>query len=134
MGKSKAEQWFLESSVVPKAQRVFVRRHMAELQKRYEFWDYLNLVFKKYQKSRCYYCGVEIHGRPTQCFEDRVERDWEIDHKVAVYYGGTNAPSNLCLACKPCNRKKGADLLERSYITSAHKGVKKKRNMGKVYF
>ncbi|TXN40071.1 hypothetical protein FV233_27185 [Methylobacterium sp. WL7] len=43
----------------------------------------------------CAYCG-DISG------------PFEIDHVVPYSRGGENHPSNLCVACKPCNRSKGA--------------------------
>lgn len=45
------------------------------------------------QRGRCYYCGRR--------------RKLTIDHKVALARGGSNRPSNLVLACKPCNSRKG---------------------------
>ncbi|MCJ2086518.1 HNH endonuclease [Methylobacterium sp. E-005] len=43
----------------------------------------------------CAYCG-DLAG------------PFEIDHVVPYSRGGENDPSNLCVACKPCNRSKGA--------------------------
>ena len=37
-----------------------------------------------------------------------TEGPFEIDHIIAVASGGSNHPDNLCVACKPCNRSKGA--------------------------
>jgi 5-methylcytosine-specific restriction endonuclease McrA len=135
MGKSNAYQWFLESSVAPKEQRIFVRKQFNELKKQYEFWDYLSLVFKKYQHRRCYYCAAKLYVTPHRAYKGE-KRDWEIDHKVAIYYGGTNVPKNLCIACKPCNREKGADLMERNIKTLelSKKMQKKKLEADKAYF
>jgi 5-methylcytosine-specific restriction endonuclease McrA len=136
MGKSKAHQWFLESTVVPKEQRVFVRKQFTELKKQYEFWDYLNLVFKKFQKRECYYCGIKLHITPMNHYKTKEKRDWEIDHKLAIYYGGTNAPPNLCIACRPCNRSKGAELMERNIEVVQRRRQTRDRKIaaGKVYF
>ncbi|WP_243997837.1 HNH endonuclease [Methylobacterium sp. E-005] len=43
----------------------------------------------------CAYCG-DFNG------------PFEIDHVVPYSRGGENEPNNLCVACKPCNRSKGA--------------------------
>jgi hypothetical protein len=43
----------------------------------------------------CAYCG-DISG------------PFEIDHVIPYSRGGENHPNNLCVACKPCNRSKGA--------------------------
>lgn len=45
--------------------------------------------------ERCRYCGSE-------------NGPWHIDHRVAVALGGTDAESNLVVACASCNRSKGA--------------------------
>lgn len=37
-----------------------------------------------------------------------IEGPFEIDHIIAVANGGSNHLDNLCVACKPCNRSKGA--------------------------
>lgn len=49
---------------------------------------------------RCVYCGRK-----------RTPPRLEVDHKVPVFRGGTDDPSNLATACKSCNRKKGHDML-----------------------
>lgn len=49
--------------------------------------------------ARCRYCGDECGP-------------FHIDHIVSVALGGTDDPSNLCVACKPCNLSKGAKALE----------------------
>src|SRR5206468_1089485 len=45
----------------------------------------------------CQYCG----RKPP-------EVSLEVDHRIAVYAGGSNHPSNLVAACVDCNRGKGA--------------------------
>lgn len=49
----------------------------------------------------CRYCGVACGPE--------AER-WEIDHVVPRALGGRDDPSNLALACRRCNQKKGAKL------------------------
>lgn len=126
----------MESKVVPKEQRIFVRKQYRELSKRYEFWDYLNKVFCMNQKRKCYYCGMKLEVSPKQYFLHGVRREWEVDHKVPIYLGGTNVDFNLCIACKPCNRLKKTDLLERNIETIglSKKMKAKKIAQGKAYF
>lgn len=50
------------------------------------------------QKGLCYYCGCDLGN------------DFHIDHKIPIARGGSNWPSNLALACVPCNKSKGAKL------------------------
>lgn len=45
---------------------------------------------------RCCYCGVELN-------EQTITKD----HRIAVVNSGTDWPSNLVPACKPCNSWKG---------------------------
>jgi 5-methylcytosine-specific restriction endonuclease McrA len=47
-------------------------------------------------RYRCQYCGVR--GTPT---------DLSIDHILPRSRGGRTVPENLCVACKPCNSRKG---------------------------
>lgn len=47
------------------------------------------------------------------CGATAKESRLEIDHKIPVSRGGTNDPENLWTLCMPCNRGKGAELLDR---------------------
>lgn len=42
---------------------------------------------------------------------DGVSGPFEVDHILAVARGGSDLPSNLCVACEDCNRSKGAKLV-----------------------
>lgn len=46
----------------------------------------------------CAYCGTK-------------EGPWEIDHIFPACKGGSNEPENLAVACRTCNRQKGAKTL-----------------------
>ncbi len=46
------------------------------------------------QSELCYYCMEELNN------------NYEIDHIVPLFSGGSNWPINLALACKKCNLKK----------------------------
>jgi 5-methylcytosine-specific restriction endonuclease McrA len=61
----------------------------------YEVREYL---LNKWDR-KCAYCGVE--NVPLQ-----------IEHIIPRAKGGTNRVSNLCLACEPCNIKKGTKNIE----------------------
>lgn len=56
----------------------------------YEVREYL---LEKWQRT-CAYCGIQ--GVPL-----------EVEHIQSRARGGSNRVSNLCLACEPCNQKKG---------------------------
>lgn len=52
------------------------------------------------QRGMCCYCGCTMGGKHT------------VEHLVPLSRGGTNWPSNLALACGPCNARKGAKTVE----------------------
>lgn len=47
---------------------------------------------------RCWWCGKPAGD------------DYEIDHRIPLAQGGSDAPENLVIACKPCNRSKASKL------------------------
>ncbi len=49
----------------------------------------------------CEYCRIA---------EDVRYATFEIDHIIPLKHGGEDVDGNLCLACAPCNRFKGADV------------------------
>lgn len=119
---------YLASSIVDKEQRVFVRKQLAELKTRPEFWDYLHKQWKRSQRKKCFYCGTKINN-PRRAWKKEIEYNFHIEHRIPVYRGGTNAPNNLVLACKPCNIEKGTELMERKHVRG-----KLRRNKNKIYF
>lgn len=52
-------------------------------------------LIRRFLGDRCAYCGVSLYG------------GGEIDHMIPLDKGGSHAPSNLTIACMPCNRAKG---------------------------
>ena len=56
----------------------------------------------------------EVYARASGCCEycriadDQRTATFEIDHVIPVRRGGGDSTQNLCLACAPCNRYKGA--------------------------
>lgn len=61
----------------------------------YEVREYL---LEKWDRQ-CSYCG-------------KKDVPLQVEHMTAKALGGTNRVSNLCLACEPCNKKKGKKTLE----------------------
>lgn len=67
-------------------------------------------------KVPCHYCGAIgrifwwrlYSGRPSSW----VSFEHEMDHVVPEALGGPTTAENLVLACRPCNRSKGARLIE----------------------
>ena len=51
----------------------------------------------KREGNRCSYCGT-------------TTGPFHIDHVIPIWEGGHTRPSNLVVACKPCNQTKGASL------------------------
>lgn len=49
---------------------------------------------------------------PTCRYCAATEGPFDIDHIIPVVQGGSDDPSNLCVACVPCNRSKGGRTLE----------------------
>ena len=47
------------------------------------------------QNGKCFYCKCNLQGK------------FQKDHITPLSTGGTNWPSNIALACKKCNQKKG---------------------------
>jgi HNH endonuclease len=68
--------------------------------------------------ERCEYCRLPQTAQPFATFH--------IEHIVPRTHGGSDEPSNLCLACERCNAFKGSNLsgidsatgtVERLFIT-----------------
>lgn len=49
----------------------------------------------------CAYCGAQLS-----------ERTFTVDHVFPVAHGGTDDFDNLTVACRPCNSRKGARLID----------------------
>lgn len=50
------------------------------------------------QKGRCWWCGCELNGV------------YEVDHRIPLSRGGSDAPENLVASCTACNRSKSDKL------------------------
>ena len=59
----------------------------------------------------CHYCGrsglIYWYARKDGQGALRVRFGHELDHVIPESAGGMTVPSNLVLACRPCNRSKG---------------------------
>lgn len=56
----------------------------------------IGAIFKA-QRGCCWWCSRKLE-------------DYHLDHRVALFRGGNNHPSNLVLACPPCNLKKSTKM------------------------
>ena len=52
--------------------------------------------------SKCHWCGI-----PTRLCAEPVADQCTIEHIIPQAQGGTNAPENLCSACRLCNSRRG---------------------------
>lgn len=48
------------------------------------------------QDGACFYCGTPLFAA------------YHVEHKIPLSRGGTDRLTNICLACAPCNLRKGA--------------------------
>jgi hypothetical protein len=53
-------------------------------------------------EGRCEYCRLPQSAQPLVAFH--------IEHIIARQHGGSDDPSNLCIACERCNFHKGPNL------------------------
>ena len=65
-------------------------------------------IHRKNQRQIAYEVQWDVYRRAGfKCEYCHNERPLSIDHKTPVELGGTDEPSNLAAACRPCNRDKG---------------------------
>jgi len=64
------------------------------------------LSLAKQQNHCCYYCGDSFFINGT------LEYYFEVEHKTPISRGGTNDITNIALACKGCNARKGVQTAE----------------------
>ena len=87
-----------------KAERIKMRQEMEELMKTECFQKWVEWAYRR-QSKECFYCDNRI--------QLKKRKSYHIEHRIPIYYGGTNDFSNLVLACPECNRAKGTQQLER---------------------
>lgn len=69
-------------------------------------WQKIRLTILNRDNHQCAYCGREAT---------------EVDHIIAIANGGTNEPSNLVAACKPCNgRKSDKPLIRNNWVNKKY--------------
>lgn len=68
--------------------------------------QWLRFEILKRDRFRCAYCGARAADGALL----------QVDHVKPKFEGGTDDPSNLTTSCQPCNRGKGARLLDRSAL------------------
>jgi len=61
--------------------------------------------------NRCEYCHLAVEHEPFVSFH--------VDHVIARQHGGSDDPSNLCLACTSCNLHKGTNIAGVDPLTGA---------------
>lgn len=52
----------------------------------------------KSQNGRCWWCGKKVGDK------------YEVDHRIPIARGGSNAPDNIVISCQKCNRSKNDKL------------------------
>jgi 5-methylcytosine-specific restriction endonuclease McrA len=93
-------------------QRICPRKKFSKKQREF--------VFKR-DGYKCQLCGVDLKNNP----DDRV-----LDHKIPLSKYGTNEFHNIWLLCDTCDKKKKANILDRSiddrinYLVEKHKYLK----------
>lgn len=100
-----AKDLFKKYKPTTKEERILVRREFQKLKTTKVFKKWVVWMHEK-QHTECFYCDeiLDLTNR----------KSYHIDHRVPVYYGGTNDLGNLCLACPECNRTKFTQQLERN--------------------
>jgi 5-methylcytosine-specific restriction protein A len=69
------------------------QRRGTSVQRGYSYrWQQVSAYVIRRDDGRCHYCGAEATTA---------------DHVIPKYRGGTDEPSNLVAACRPCNSAKG---------------------------
>ncbi len=108
----------LQKRSTTKPERIAIRREMADWRAGrvmlngtpYNLW-----LKKKFdnQHKRCFFCRERI-------YRDKVRKNFHVDHRLPVYYGGTNDQCNLVLVCVPCNLFKGVHQLANVSTKTRH--------------
>lgn len=68
----------------------------------------------------CFYCGH--FPELVSCWGWARPPRLELDHVIPLHLGGTSDPSNLVMACRACNRSKGAKQVA-EWIRAVHDGI-----------
>ncbi|QLG11731.1 HNH endonuclease (plasmid) [Deinococcus sp. D7000] len=97
--KSKRDKkYYLQNPDIYKANAARRRARLLAAPGKWTVQDIDDLFLE--QDGKCFYCTIDI---------DRPQRStWHIDHFIPLFKGGDNFPSNLVIACQPCNASKRA--------------------------
>lgn len=72
------------------------------------------------QHYKCFYCENPLQGNGTP------GAPYELDHIKAIWKAGFNTGKNFAVACKPCNRRKGANLVDKEFVASKRRKPKQR--------
>lgn len=98
-----------------------LRAEFNQLKRTDQFRKWLKWAFRM-QRGQCFYCDTSIK---------RNRNNYHVEHRIPIYYGGTNDFSNLVLSCPSCNITKGTDQLIRNKKFLRENN--EKRKVPKVY-
>lgn len=70
-------------------------------------WRAIKLRVLERDNFTCAYCGTEVIDSQTS------KQGWSVDHIIPLALGGSNDESNLVVACRLCNSKKGTKTITR---------------------
>jgi len=99
-----------------------IRPSVAQVSREFNSWKktegYKKWVIRQFLKQggTCFYCDIPLRG---------IKQN--VEHIVPRSKGGTNAKSNLVLACWQCNEKKRANLVPAAQLKAHRIRNKKKR-------
>jgi len=85
---------------------VIVLKHFVNVrQKRQESGAKRMKIYVR-DRYQCQYCSVKVGKTHPQTNKKLEVKDLTLDHITPKSRGGSNLPSNLVTACKPCNQRK----------------------------
>lgn len=84
-------------------------------------WDHRRKARKKAALGKWTSSDIQVLHAKQRGICEYCQREYgasfEVDHVIPLSKGGTNWPSNIVIACKTCNRSKGAKLVFQPMFT-----------------